>query len=217
MNSPIRVMLIDDHGIVRQGLRAILELEQGIAVVGEANDLAGALPLLAELQPHIVLLDLSLGSGGTARGLEACKLISTRYPEIGVIILTTFLEERLVLQAIENGAKGYILKDVDAVDLVKMIWAVSRGEGAIDTRITPLVLKNLSAGHGARKSAHDLTDREKEVIRLLAGGHSNRQIGIALSISESTVKYHLRNIMDKLDVRRRTEVVYAAGKLGLLG
>jgi two-component system, NarL family, response regulator DevR len=213
--STIRVMLIDDHGIVRQGLRSILELDPGIRVVGEADDPETALPLLESLQPDIVLLDLSIGQHGTARGLQACQTISQRFSQIGVIVLTTFLEERLVLQALQNGAKGYVLKDVDATDLIRMIRAVSRGEAAIDTRITPLVLKNLG-GRASERSSLDLTDREKEVIRLLASGLSNRQIGLQLHISESTVKYHLRNIMDKLDVRARTEIVYAASKLGLV-
>jgi two-component system, NarL family, response regulator DevR len=215
MNEPIRVMLIDDHGIVRQGLRSILELDQGIAVVGEADDPETAVPLLESLQPDIVLLDLSIGQHGTERGLAACRTISQRFPQAGVIVLTTFLEERLVLQALQNGARGYVLKDVDATDLIRMIRAVSRGEAAIDTRITPLVLKNLG-GRAQSRSSLDLTDREKDVIRLLASGMSNRQIGLELHISESTVKYHLRNIMDKLDVRGRTEIVYAASKLGLV-
>lgn len=215
MEAPIRIMLIDDHGIVRQGLRAILELESQIRVVGEADDPEAALPLIDSLRPDIVLLDLSIGQHGTERGLNACRAISQRYPTVGVIVLTTFPEERLVLQALQNGAKGYVLKDVDAVDLIKMIRAVSRGEAAIDTRITPLVLKNLGR-RDQERARLDLTDREKEVIRLLAAGYSNRQIGLALHISESTVKYHLRNIMDKLDVRARTEIVYAASKLGLV-
>ena len=216
MDKRIRVMLIDDHGIVRQGLRSILELAPDIAIVGEADDPEPALSMLDELAPDIVLLDLSIGRYGPDRGLQACRTISERYPHMRVIVLTTFWEEHLVLQALESGAKGYLLKDVDAKDLLKMIRAVSRGEAAIDSRVTPLILKNLSQSRRGRASTLDLTDREKEVTRLLAAGKSNRQIGIQLSISESTVKYHLRNIMRKLDVGHRTEVVYVAGKLGLL-
>lgn len=216
MDNPIRLFLIDDHLIVRQGLRSILELESGLRVVGEADDTPAALPLIDELRPDIVLLDLSIGRYGPQRGLDACRAITTRFPAIGVIILTTFLEEQLVLQAIQSGAKGYVLKDVDALDLAKMIRAVHRGEAAIDTRITPLVLKHVAGVRPESQNAIQWSEREREVIRLLAAGRSNRQIGLDLNISESTVKYHLRNIMDKLNVRARTEVVYAAGKLGLL-
>src|SRR5689334_4362292 len=144
--------------------------------------------MLDELAPDIVLLDLSIGRYGPERGLQACRTISERCPHIRVIVLTTFWEEHLVLQALESGAKGYLLKDVDARDLLKMIRAVSRGEAAIDSRVTPLVLKNLSQSRRGRAATLELTDREKEVTRLLAAGKSNRQIGIQLSISESTVK-----------------------------
>jgi two-component system, NarL family, response regulator DevR len=216
MTDHIRLFLIDDHLIVRQGLRSILELESGLIVVGEADDTPAALPLIDELRPDIVLLDLSIGRYGPSRGLEACRTITSRFPSMGVIILTTFLEEQLVLQAIQSGAKGYVLKDVDAIDLAKMIRAVHRGEAAIDTRITPLVLKHVAGVRDQSQNPIQWSERERDVIRLLAAGRSNRQIGLDLNISESTVKYHLRNIMDKLNVRARTEVVYAAGKLGLL-
>ncbi len=209
-------MLIDDHGIVRQGLRSILELDPGIQVVAEAEDAPPALLMLEELQPDIVLLDLSIGQYGPARGLEACETISTRYPAIGVIVLTTFLDERFVMQAIQAGAKGYVLKEVDAVDLIRIIRAVSRGEGCIDMRLTPTVLKNIAGAAQAPAPPTELSEREKELIRHLAAGHSNREIGTRMCISESTVKYHLRNIMSKLEVYHRTEVVYAASKLGLV-
>jgi DNA-binding NarL/FixJ family response regulator len=163
-----------------------------------------------------VLLDLSLGTHGPTAGLDACRAITARYPAVGVIILTTFLDERLVLEAIESGAKGYVLKDVDAVDLIRMIRAVSRGEAAIDTRITSLVLRTVANRGAAQPAPPQLSGRELEVVRLLKDGHSNREIGAQLHLSESTVKYHLRNIMDKLAVRHRTEVVYAASKLGLV-
>jgi two-component system response regulator DevR len=217
MIDSIRVMLIDDHGIVRQGLRSILELEQGIEVVGEAGDHIAGFGEVERLQPDIVLLDLSLGPDGAVRGLEACQQISSHFSDIGVIILTTFLEEHLVLQALRNGAKGYILKDVDARELAGMIRAVQRGEAALDTRISALVLKHVPGMQSSeRNMALDLSEREKEVLRLMAAGYSNRKIGEQICISQSTVKYHVRNIMNKLDVRHRTEVIYAASKLGLI-
>ncbi|HEX5689637.1 MAG TPA: response regulator transcription factor [Roseiflexaceae bacterium] len=216
MNEPIRLLLVDDHSIVRQGLRSILDLEQGISVVGEADNPQAALEAVATLQPDIVLLDLSLGTHGTTAGLEICRAIRAGYPQTNVIVLTTFLEEQLVVQAIRYGAKGYVLKDVDAVDLIKSVRAVSRGESALDTRSATLVMNNLSSAPDTRTPPASLTERELEVIRLLAQGHSNRAIGEQIAISESTVKFHVRNIMRKLGANHRTEIVYTAGKLGLV-
>ncbi len=214
--SPIRLMIIDDHSIVRHGLRSILELEQEIEVVGEADSGSAALSQFDTVRPNIVLLDLSLGERGTAEGLDICQAITSAYPDTGVVVLTTFLEERLVMQAIRNGAKGYVLKDVDAVDLIKIIRAVNRGESALDTRSAALVMKNFLSTGSASQWSFELTEREIEIIRLLRQGYSNREIGEHIAISESTVKFHVRKIMRKLDVNHRTEIVYTAGKLGLI-
>lgn len=214
--TAIRLVIIDDHSIVRHGLRSILELEQDIVVVGEGGDGEAALRIIDEYSPDIVLLDLSLGKRGTAGGLEVCQAITAQYPHTAVIVLTTFLEERLVLQAIRTGVKGYVLKDVDAVDLIRLIRAVYRGESALDTRSAAFVMKNFLSGCSSTNASLDLTEREMEVIRLLGHGYSNREIGERIAISESTVKFHVRKIMRKLDVNHRTEIVYAAGKLGLI-
>ncbi|MCG8350654.1 MAG: response regulator transcription factor [Chloroflexales bacterium] len=216
MSKSIRLMIIDDHSIIRHGLRSILELEPDIQVVGEANDGEAALRLLGELNPDIVLLDLSLGRHGTAAGLELCQTITSAHPDTGVIVLTTFLEERLVVQAIRNGAKGYVLKDVDAVDLSKLIRAVYRGESALDTRSAAFVMKSFLSGGSSPQVLLELTEREMAVIQLLGQGYSNKEIGEQIAISESTVKFHVRKIMRKLNVHHRTEVVYTAGKLGLI-
>lgn len=216
VQQAIRLVIVDDHTIVRQGLSSILDLEREITVVGEAGDSTTALQVIAEQQPDIVLLDLSLGGQGTEGGIGLCREITSLFAQVSVIILTTFLEERLVMQAIRSGAKGYVLKDVDAVDLIKSVRAVSRGESALDARTAALVMKNLATRNEQGAPALDLTERELEVTRLLAQGYSNREIGDRIAISESTVKFHLRNVMRKLNVSHRTEVVYAASKLGLL-
>lgn len=216
MNTPIRLMIVDDHSIVRHGLRSILELEQGIEVVGEADSGRVALGMLDSVMPDIVLLDLSLGERGTAEGIDVCQTITTGYPQTRVIVLTTFLEERLVLQAIRSGARGYVLKDVDAIDLVKIVRAVNRGESALDTRSAALVMRNVLSGDNVGQPALEFTEREMEIMHLLRQGYSNRQIGDSIAISESTVKFHIRKIMRKLDVNHRTEIVYTAGKLGLI-
>lgn len=216
MNTPIRLMIVDDHSIVRHGLRSILELEQGIEVVGEADSGRVALGMLDSVMPDIVLLDLSLGERGTAEGIDVCQMITTGYPQTGVIVLTTFLEERLVLQAIRSGARGYVLKDVDAIDLVKIVRAVNRGESALDTRSAALVMRNVLSDENVGQPALEFTEREMEIMHLLRQGFSNRQIGDHIAISASTVKFHIRKIMRKLDVNHRTEIVYTAGKLGLI-
>ncbi|NTU82752.1 MAG: response regulator transcription factor [Chloroflexales bacterium] len=212
----MRLVIVDDHTIIRHGLRSILELEREIEVVGEADASGTALQIIAEQRPDIALLDLSLGAQGTNGGLGLCQSITSCFPQTSVIVLTTFLDEDLVMRAIRSGAKGYVLKDVDAVDLVKSVRAVNRGESALDTRTATLVMKNLSVQTDHHDPALDFTERELEVARLLAQGHSNKAIGERIAISESTVKFHLRNVMRKLDVHHRTEVVYAIGKLGLL-
>lgn len=209
----IRVVIIDDHPIVREGLRSILELENDIAVVGHAANPAEALDTVATEQPDVVLLDLKLSDDGPATGLQLCSAIVGRFPEVGVVVLTTFHDQTLVLDALRRGAKGYVLKDVDVVDLVKIIRAVRRGESGFDSRSAALVVRSLTQTDGAGPK---LTRREIEIIRLLAQGLTNREIGEVALISDSTVKFHVRSIMTKLAVRHRAEVVYAAAKLGLL-
>ncbi|HEY0452943.1 response regulator transcription factor [Actinophytocola sp.] len=212
MGELIRVVIVDDHTIVREGLRSILELEDDVAVVGHAASPAEALAAIGAEQPDVVLLDLKLSEDGPATGLGLCSAIVAGYPEVGVVVLTTFHDQTLVLDALRRGAKGYVLKDVDVVDLVKIIRAVRRGESGFDSRSASLVVRSLSE----QDSGPRLTPREVEIIRLLAQGLTNREIGKVALISDSTVKFHVRGIMRKLSVHHRTEVVYAATKLGLL-
>jgi DNA-binding NarL/FixJ family response regulator len=213
-----RVLIVDDHAIVRRGLRSILELEQDIAVVGEAGAPAEALRAVERSRPEVVLLDLKLSPEGDADGLAVCSRILERRPETGVVVLSTFLDEQLVAEALRRGARAYVLKDVDLSELVRIIRAVARGESGFDSR-SAAVVRALAAGRTA-PSADDetpaLTEREREVVRLIAEGLTNREIGQAIFVSESTVKFHVRNVMRKLDVHHRAEVAYAGSRLGLL-
>lgn len=209
----VRVVIVDDHTIVREGLRAVLELEPDVEVVGEAATAETALGVVGEHRPDVVLLDLRLSEDRPAEGLDLCAAITRAFPEVGVVVLTSFHDQALVVDALRRGARGYVLKDVDVVDLVKIIRAVHRGESGLDTRSATLVVRSLS---GAGPTRPPLTSRELEIVRLLAKGLTNREIGQASFISESTVKFHLRNVMTKLQVRHRAEVVYAATRLGLL-
>ena len=212
--APARVLLVDDHAIVRRGLRSILELESDISVVAEAGGRSDALAAIDRAQPDIVLLDLKLSSDHDAEGLELCSEILERRPDSNVVILSTFLDEDLLNQALRRGAKAYVLKEVDVVELVRIIRAVSRGGSAFDGRSAALVRALVAGEHAPAEPA--FTDREREVTRLLARGLTNREIGGRIFVSESTAKFHVRNVMRKLGVHSRAEVAYAAGKRGLL-
>jgi two-component system, NarL family, response regulator DevR len=212
--APARVLLVDDHAIVRRGLRSILELEPDISVVAEASGRSDAIQAIDRAQPDIVLLDLKLSSDHDAEGLELCSEILERRPDSNVVILSTFLNEDLLNQALRRGAKAYVLKEVDVVELVRIIRAVSRGGTAFDGRSAAMVRALVAGEHRPAEPA--FTDREREVTRLLASGLTNREIGDRIFLSESTAKFHVRNVMRKLGVHSRAEVAYAAGKRGLL-
>ncbi|HEY4823477.1 MAG TPA: response regulator transcription factor [Solirubrobacteraceae bacterium] len=213
-NVPARVLLVDDHAIVRRGLRSILELEPDISVVAEAGDRAEALQALERSRPDVILLDLKLSADHDTEGLELCTEILRRRPQSNVVILSTFLNESLLNQALRRGAKAYVLKEVDVVELVRIIRRVSRGESGFDGRSAEMV-RALVAGDRAGDEP-DFTPREREVIELLASGLTNAEIGRRIFVSESTAKFHVRNVMHKLGVHSRAEVAYAAGKRGLL-
>ncbi len=216
MAEPIRLVVVDDHAIVRQGLRSILEREPDIRVVGEAATPGEALDLVARERPHIVLLDLKLSAGSDVDGLALCGELTGGGPAApGVLVVTTFLDQQLVLRAIQAGARGYVLKDVDATALVAAIRAVRRGESAFDSHSAAAVVASLAAP-AAGPDGSDLTGREREVLALLARGLSNEAIGRELFISATTAKFHVGNVLRKLSVSRRAEAVYAGSKLGLI-
>jgi DNA-binding NarL/FixJ family response regulator len=210
----VRIMLVDDHAIVRQGLRSILERERDLIVVAEASTPDEALTVIGRSAPHIVLLDLKLSTASDTEGLELCAELTSRHPDVGVLVLTTFLDEQLVLKAIRAGARGYVLKDVDTSGLVRAIRDISRGESAFDARSAAAMVRGLNTPDP--EESQQLTAREREVLRLLARGLSNRDIGVKLYISETTAKFHVGNILRKLGVSRRAEAVYEATKLGLI-
>lgn len=211
---PVGIVLVDDHAIVRQGLRSILERERDFAVVGEASTAAEAQAVVARVCPRVVLLDLKLSSSSDAEGLALCAELSRGFPEIGVLVLTTFVDDALVLEAVHNGARGYVVKDVDTSALVRAIRDISRGESAFDSRSAAAMVRGLNAV--PMQESKRLTAREIEVLQLLATGLSNRDIGSRLFISETTAKFHVGNILRKLEVSRRAEAVYAASKLGMI-
>ncbi|MGH3435138.1 MAG: MadR family response regulator transcription factor [Sciscionella sp.] len=207
----VRIVLVDDHHILRQGLRSILEREKDMIVVGEASTVAEAIAVVDGTRPTVVLLDLKLSRGSDREGIELCGQLSARYPELGVLVLTTFLDGKLVVEAVNNGARGYVVKDVDTTELVRSIRAVANEDDAFDSRSAAAMV------HSLRDTQRTtLTDRENGVLRLLARGLSNRDIGRELFIADTTVKFHVRNIMRKLNAASRAEAAYEARKAGLI-
>lgn len=212
----IRVGIVDDHSIVRQGLRAMLDREPDLRVVGEASSATSGTAMIAEALPHVVLLDLKLSAGRDCDGLRLCAAVTDRFPDSRVLVLTTFADEWLILEAIRQGAAGYVVKDVDLTELVRAIRAVHRGESAFDARSASVVVHWLHGSRGPGVPAQQITPREREILALLARGLSNAAIGQRLYISGTTVKFHVANLMHKLGATRRAEAVYAASKIGLI-
>ena len=212
----ISVGIIDDHAIVRQGLRAMIDREPDLRVVGEAPSARAATAMLDQARPRVVLLDLRLAGGSECDGLSLCRTITQRYPDTGVLVLTSSADEWLILESIKQGAKGFVLKDVDLTELIRAIRAVHRGESAFDSRSASVVVRWMHGNPHPGATVSDITPREREILTLLARGLSNVAIGQRLYISAATVKFHVGNVMQKLGARRRAEAVYAASKLGLI-
>lgn len=210
---PIRVVLADDHAVVRKGIREFLEEEGDISVVAEAANGAQAVALVAEHQPDVAVLDIQMPG---VTGIEATRRIKAEHPGVRVLILTAYDDDPYIFALIQAGASGYILKTADSSDLVHAVRAVHRGDSALDPTVTQKVVQQLATGHplGAPSAVETLTDREVEVLRLAAKGLTNKAIGQALGISDRTVQGHLANIYGKLNVSSRTEAVTEALKQG---
>ncbi|KNE82543.1 MULTISPECIES: MadR family response regulator transcription factor [Streptomyces] len=207
-----RIVLVDDHAIVRHGLRSILERESDLEVVGEASTAAEAAAVVDRTRPSIVLLDLKLSTGADTEGLQLCAGLTERHPGLAVLVLTTFLDDSLVVEAIHHGARGYVVKDVDTTELLRSIRAVALGDSAFDSHAAAAMVRSMRV----QPDRPRFTERELKVLQLLARGLSNRDIGAELYISATTVKFHVRNIMRKMDAGSRAEVVYEASKLGVI-
>ncbi len=210
----LRILIADDHGVLRAGLRALLNAEPGLEVVGEASNGEEAIRLASELKPDIVLMDVSMPKCG---GVEATKQLKESSPDISVLILTVHEDDCLLREAIQSGAGGYILKRAVESELINAVLAVSRGELYVHPAMTRALLVDPTGPATARKAQEvTLTRREYEVMTLIAQGYSNRQIASKLSISVRTVESHRANLMGKLNLSSRVELVRYAAQQGLL-
>jgi NarL family two-component system response regulator LiaR len=208
-----RVLIVDDHAVVRQGLRTFLEMQPDLEIVGEAGDGAAAIAAAATKKPDVVLMDLVMP---VMDGVEATRRIRADLPEVRVIVLTSFAGEDKVFPALRAGAAGYLLKDVKPGDLADTIRAVARGE----SRLAPDIQKRLvtgiaGSGAGSAADVETLTAREEDVLRCLARGRSNKEIAADLFIAEKTVKTHISSILAKLRLVDRTQAAVYAVKHGL--
>jgi DNA-binding NarL/FixJ family response regulator len=202
----IRVFLLDDHELVRRGVRELLESEQDMEVVGEAGTAEEALSRIPPTQPDVAVLDMRLPDGD---GIEVCRDIRAKRPEIACIILTSFADDDAVYAAIMAGAAGYVLKQVRGAELVEGIRHVARGESLLDPAVTTRVLERLR--NQPEDELAGLTEQERRILDLIAEGLTNRQIGERLFLAEKTVKNYVSNLLAKLGMSRRTEAaVYAA-------
>jgi DNA-binding NarL/FixJ family response regulator len=209
----IRILLADDHAVVRKGIREFLEEESDLQVVAEAADGQSAVAMAAEHRPDVAVLDIQMPG---ITGIEATRQIKARFPETGVLILTAYDDDPYIFAMIQAGASSYVLKTASPEELVRAVRAVARGESALDPAIAKKVMAQLARGKpvGAQEVVETLTERELDVLRLVARGLTNKAIGQELGISDRTVQGHLANIFGKLGVESRTEAVAMALKQG---
>ncbi len=213
MTRSIRVLIADDHAIVRKGISALLATEPDITVVGEAQDGQEAIAEAKRLRPDVILMDLVMPG---VDGLEAIRQITVQQPEVRILVLTSFAGDDKVFPSIKAGALGYLLKDSRPEELVQAIQQVHRGESSLHPAIARKLLRELADSSGEETLAGSLTEREMQVLRLLARGQSNRQISETLNISEATVRTHVSNILTKLNLSSRTQAALYALREGLV-
>ncbi len=216
MTDPIRVLVADDHLIIRQGLRLILETAEDMEFAGEASDGAEALRIAADLRPHVILMDLRMPG---MDGLTAIEHLRVEQPEVAVVILTTFNEDDLMMRGLRAGAKGYLLKDTDRETLFSTIRAAAQGQTLLKPDILARVLSHTHSAPErpqAKPASVTLSEREKEVLAGAAKGERSKEIALRLGISERTVKAHLDSIYNKLGVDSRAAAVSVAMQMGLI-
>jgi len=213
---PLRLVIVDDHEVVRQGLSSLLARRPGFQVVAEAGTVAEALAAARRFQPDLVVMDVRLPDG---TGIEACREIRSEMPETKVVMLTSFPDEEAVLSAILAGASGYLLKQIRARDLVEALEAVGRGDSLLDPAVTERVLERVRrvANAGASDELSALTSQERKILLLVAEGKTNREIAAEVFLSDKTVKNYVSSILSKLNLQRRAQVAAFVAKNRLSG
>jgi len=217
----VRVLIVDDHPVAREGFRMMLSTAQNMEVVGEASDGLEAIALVAEKEPDVVLMDLRMPN---LDGLEATRRIKAERPHIAVIMLTIYDNEDYVIEAIRAGASGYLLKDTSGELLIHAIQAVNNGATLIKTSLLSEVIsgllssnaKHAKAGPPSTNGMDELTDREQEILKLVAEGYTNKEIGKQLGLAEDTIKKHVQSIIAKLGASGRTHATMKAARRGLI-
>jgi len=218
MNKPIRILLVDDQVLFREGLRTLLSVQSGFDVVGEAANGEEALRLAGTLRPDVILMDVRMP---VLDGVAATHRMRVSYPDIRVIVLTTFDDDEYVFEALRAGAAGYLLKDTASEKLFEAVRAAARGESFLQPSVAAKVVAEFSRLANITPSRPDplpdpLSDRETEILRLIANGSSNREIATQLVIAEGTVKNHVTSILNKLSVSDRTQAALKAREMGIL-
>jgi two-component system response regulator DevR len=213
----LRVLIVDDHAVVRKGLQAVLAEEAGLEVAGEASNADESVEKARALRPDVVLMDIRMGEGDDASGIDACRRIRSELAETQVIMFTSFGERESVLSSIMAGATGFLTKNVSHTRLVEAIRAAGRGESLLDPSVTRDVIESLAAlSKTPARSDDALSEREREVLLLIAQGCTNKEIAARLVVSPFTARNHVIRILDKLGLSRRSEAAAQAVRLGLV-
>jgi DNA-binding NarL/FixJ family response regulator len=206
--QPTRVFLLDDHEVVRRGLREMVDAEADLQVVGEASTAEEALARIPPTRPDVAVLDVRLPDGN---GVEVCREVRSRHSDVQCLILTSFADDEALFQAIMAGASGYLLKQIKGPDIVEVIRRVAMGQSLLDPTLTSRVLERLRSGPEEDERLSTLTEQERRILDLIAEGFTNRQIAQTVHLAEKTVKNYVSNLLAKLGMERRTQAaVYAA-------
>lgn len=211
--DPIRVLIADDHPIVREGLEMVINSQPNLALVGQAANGKEVLSLFKELQPDVIVMDLKMPQGN---GLDAVEQIRKSGSQTPILVLTSFPDDEMLISAIQLGANGIMLKESESEQLVKAIFDVANGQSSLHPLVAGKLMENIRRSGIQEQQAPVLTDRERDVMRCLAQGLSNQEIALKLSISTRTVTTHVRNILDKLNLNNRTQAALYAIDKGLI-
>jgi DNA-binding NarL/FixJ family response regulator len=211
--EPVRVFLLDDHELVRRGIRDLLWTRDDVSVVGDAGTAEEALELIPQTRPDVAVLDVRLGDKDGMSGIEVCREVRSAHPEVACVMLTSFADDEALFASIMAGASGYVLKQIRGADLVDAIRRVAAGESLLDPAVTARVLERLRAPSHEEDPLSGLTPQERRILDLIAEGKTNRQIGETIFLAEKTVKNYVSHLLAKLGMERRSEAAAFAARL----